>query len=66
MSKLAGVIQNLIIKFLLSNKDQIVAGINKKIDLPWASEKDEKELIEGIWEVIEEGVKEGIKGGFRK
>ena len=66
MSKLAGVIQNLIIKFLLSNKDKIIAGINKKIDLPWASEKDEKELIEGIWEVIEEGVKEGIKGGFRK
>jgi len=36
-------------------------SINKRIDIPFADENDEKELLEFMWDGIEAGFKEGIK-----
>ena len=35
--------------------------MNKKIDIPFASEQDEKEILEGLWSVVEEAINEGSK-----
>jgi hypothetical protein len=32
--------------------------MNKKIDIPFLDEKDEKELLEGIWSAIEDALNE--------
>ena len=46
---------------ILSKKDKIIAAMNKKIDIPFASEEDEKEILEGLWVVVEDAVKDGFK-----
>ena len=56
MNKLLVVIQNIAMKMVLSRKDDIIAEMNKKINIPLASEEDEKELLEGIWELLEESI----------
>ena len=40
--------------YVKSNKNEIVAKINKKIDLPFLNEKQEGELIESVYEIIVE------------
>ena len=40
------------------NKDKIITELNKKINIPFASEKDEKMLLEGIYESLEDAFKE--------
>ena len=42
------------IKQIRSKKDKILDGINKKLDIPLLSEKDEKELLEGVWSLIDD------------
>ena len=54
LEKLAG-------KMVLSKKDKIIAAMNKKIDIPFASEEDEKEMLEGLWTVVEDAIKDGFK-----
>tara|TARA_Y100000593_G_scaffold45645_1_gene86773 strand:- start:285 stop:470 length:186 start_codon:yes stop_codon:yes gene_type:complete len=61
MNKLLNVIKGLAVKMVLGQKETIIANLNKKIDVPFMNEKDEKELLEGIWEVVEEAVKESAK-----
>lgn len=61
MDKLLKVIQNLAIKMVLSNKDKIITEMNKKINIPFASEKDEQELLEGIWELLEDSMTAAIE-----
>tara|TARA_R110002167_G_scaffold187981_6_gene389370 strand:- start:437 stop:628 length:192 start_codon:yes stop_codon:yes gene_type:complete len=61
MNKIIIVIQNLAVKLVLSNKDKIIAEMNKKFDIPWASEDDEKELLEGLWELLEDSMTKAIK-----
>ena len=61
MNKILIVIQNLAVKLVLSNKDKIIAEMNKKFDIPWASEDDEKELLEGLWELLEASMTKAIK-----
>ena len=61
MDKLLKVIKGLAVKMVLGQKETIIANLNKKIDVPFMNEKDEKELLEGIWEVVEEAVKESAK-----
>ena len=60
MNKLMAVLEKLAGKMLLSKKDKIIAAMNKKFDIPFASEEDEKEMLEGLWSVIEEAVKDGL------
>ena len=40
--------------YVKSNKNEIVAKINKKVDLPYLNEKQEGELIESVYEIIVE------------
>ncbi len=40
--------------YVKSNKNEIVAKINKKVDLPFLNEKQEGELIESVYEIIVE------------
>jgi hypothetical protein len=61
MDKLLKVIQNLAVKMVLSNKDKIITEMNKKINIPFASEKDEQELLEGIWELLEDSMTAAIE-----
>tara|TARA_Y100000310_G_scaffold292903_1_gene322053 strand:+ start:158 stop:343 length:186 start_codon:yes stop_codon:yes gene_type:complete len=61
MNKLLNVLKSLAVKMILGQKDKIIANMNKKIDVPFMNEKDEAELLEGVWEVVEEAVKEAAK-----
>tara|TARA_Y100000004_G_C8605723_1_gene282548 strand:- start:110 stop:313 length:204 start_codon:yes stop_codon:yes gene_type:complete len=40
--------------YVKTNKTEIVAKINKKVDLPFLNEKQEGELIESVYEIIVE------------
>ena len=44
-----------------SKKDQILDGINKKMDLPLLNEADERELLDGIWSLIDDVLDEIIE-----
>ena len=61
MNKLMAVLEKLAAKMILSKKDKIIAAMNKKIDIPFASEEDEKEILDGLWVVVEDAVKDGFK-----
>ena len=52
MNKLMAIIEKLAAKMVLSKKDKILAAMNKKIDIPFASEADELEMLEGLWSVV--------------
>ena len=49
-----------VIKYLTNNKDEVVAKLNKEIDLPILSEKKEKDLLDAIYDTTLTVVK-GIK-----
>lgn len=61
MNKLMAILEKLAGKMVLSKKDKIIAAMNKKIDIPFASEEDEKEMLEGLWSVVEDAIKDGFK-----
>ena len=61
MNKFGLILQRLMLRFLKSRKDHIIAAINKKMDIPFADEQDEKEMLEFIWEGIEAGMSDGFK-----
>ena len=61
MNKLLNVIKGLAVKMVLGQKEKIIAGLNKKLDIPFMSEADEKELLEGLWSTIEDAVNEAAK-----
>ena len=42
------------LKQIRSKKDQLLDGINKKMDIPLLNEKDERELLDGIWSIFDE------------
>ena len=56
MNKILAVLNKLAVKMVLAKKDIIITQMNKKINIPFASEADEKELLEGIWELLEEAI----------
>jgi hypothetical protein len=61
MDKLMSVLKKMAVKMVLGQKDKIIAGLNKKLDVPFMSEADEKELLEGLWSTIEDAVNEAAK-----
>jgi len=61
MNKLMAILEKLAAKMILSKKDKIIAAMNKKIDIPFASEKDEQEILEGLWTVVEDAIQDGFK-----
>ena len=61
MDKLMAVLKKMAVKMVLGQKDKIIEGLNKKLDVPFMSEADEKELLEGLWSTIEDAVNEAAK-----
>tara|TARA_R100000655_G_scaffold23135_2_gene46707 strand:- start:11757 stop:11942 length:186 start_codon:yes stop_codon:yes gene_type:complete len=61
MDKLMIVLKKMAVKMVLGQKDKIIEGLNKKLDVPFMSEADEKELLEGLWSTIEDAVNEAAK-----
>ena len=61
MSKLMLILKKMAVKMVLGQKEKIIADLNKKLDVPFMSEKDEKEMLEGLWTIIEDAVKESAK-----
>jgi hypothetical protein len=61
MDKLMTILKKMAVKMILGQKDKIIEGLNKKLDVPFMSEADEKELLEGLWGTIEEAVNEAAK-----
>ncbi len=56
MKVFQGILPKLAKKLILSKKDVIIANMNKKMDLPLLDEDDERELLEGAWEALEEAL----------
>lgn len=42
-------------------KRKLIASVNLKINIPILSEKDEQELFELIWDLMEEGFKKTLE-----
>ena len=64
MNKLAQFLQKFaldyVVKYLKNNKAEVIKTANAKVNLPVLNEKQEKELMEAIYEVVIDVV-EGIK-----
>ena len=62
MKKLISAIKKIAVEMILSDemKDKIVAKLNSKINIPMVSEDRETELIEGIYESMQEAISEAI------
>ena len=64
MKKLTDFLKNFaidyVIKYLTDNKDEVVAKLNKEINVPILNEKQEKELLDAIYDTTVTVVK-GIK-----
>ena len=64
MKKLTDFLKNFaidyVIKYLTDNKDEVVAKLNKEINVPILNEKQEKELLDAIYDTTLTVVK-GIK-----
>jgi len=56
MKVFQGILPKLAKKLILSKKDIIIDKMNKKMDLPLLDEDDERELLEGAWEALEEAL----------
>ena len=56
-----GIIKKYAVKYLKSKKEDFITKANKKINLPLLDEKDEKELLEGVWNLVEELIEEKPK-----
>ena len=48
-------------KWLLGKKEETIAKWNKKIDIKYLSEKDEKLILEAMWDALEEVVTKNDK-----
>ena len=62
MKKLISAIKKIAVEMILNEemKDKIVAKLNSKINIPMVSEDREAELIEGIYESMQEAISEAI------
>ncbi|QDP52044.1 MAG: hypothetical protein Unbinned2514contig1001_34 [Prokaryotic dsDNA virus sp.] len=62
MDKFFKMFENMIkkyaVKYINSKKEKFIAEANKKINIPLLDEKDEKEILEGIWAFVEDLVAE--------
>ena len=45
---------DMIISYLKSNKDEIVDGINKKVNIPLVSEAKEEEIFDSLFDAVME------------
>tara|TARA_R100000329_G_C7566379_1_gene200363 strand:- start:222 stop:422 length:201 start_codon:yes stop_codon:yes gene_type:complete len=63
MQKLAAAIKKIAIEMILneSTKDKIISNLNKKLNLPMISEQTEKELLEALYEAMQESLKSTLE-----
>tara|TARA_R100001594_G_scaffold134841_1_gene176197 strand:+ start:237 stop:443 length:207 start_codon:yes stop_codon:yes gene_type:complete len=63
MSKLVAVLKKLAMEMIFNDetKAKIIASLNKKVNIPLISEDTEKELMEGLYEAMEEALKDAIE-----
>tara|TARA_R100000808_G_C2144217_1_gene152009 strand:- start:285 stop:482 length:198 start_codon:yes stop_codon:yes gene_type:complete len=62
MNKLVKVLKKMAVEMILNdaNKEKIIKHLNKKINLPMISEETEAELLDGLYESIQEAIVETI------
>ena len=73
MKKLTNFLKNFaidyVIKYLTDNKDEVVAKLNKEINVPILNEKQEKELLDAIYDTtltVVKGIKQMIPAMIAK
>jgi precorrin-2 methylase len=62
MNKLVKALKKMAVEMVLNdtNKEKIVKHLNKKINLPMISEETEAELLDALYESIQEAIAEAI------
>ena len=62
MNKLVKALKKMAVEMVLNdaNKDKVVKHLNKKINLPMISEETEAELLDALYESIQEAIAEAI------
>ena len=62
MSKLVKVLKKLAVEMILNDetKVKIVKQLNKKINIPMVSEETEAELMDGLYEALQEAIADAI------
>jgi hypothetical protein len=62
MSKLVKIFKKIGLELVLNDatKDKIIKSLNKKINLPMVSEKTEAELLDALYEAMQEAIIEAI------
>tara|TARA_R100000664_G_scaffold16539_1_gene25320 strand:- start:3846 stop:4034 length:189 start_codon:yes stop_codon:yes gene_type:complete len=61
MNKIMAVFSGLIYKIFISKKDMLIENINKKLDFPLMTEEDEKQLLEGLFDMVDDAMKDTFK-----
>lgn len=63
MNKLVAVIKKLAIEMILNDemKVKIVSALNKKINIPLISEKTEAELMDALYESMQEALEDALE-----
>ena len=56
MNKILAALNKIAANLVLAKKDMIITQMNKKFNIPFASEAEEKEMLEGLWELLEEAM----------
>ena len=56
MNKILAALNKIAANLVLAKKDMIITQMNKKFNIPFASEAEEKEMLEGLWELLEEAI----------
>lgn len=64
MSKFVKIFKKIFKEIILndSTKEAVIKNLNKKIDLPMISEKTEAELLDALYEAMQEAISDAIDG----
>ena len=63
MNKLVAAIKKIAVEMILNDetKKKVIKQLNKKINIPMISEETEAELLDGLYEAMQEALKGAIK-----
>ena len=62
MNKLVKVLKKMAVEMILNDetKVKVIAQLNKKINIPMISEETEAELLDGLYEALQEAIADAI------
>ena len=62
MNKLVAAIKKIAVEMILNDdtKDKVIKQLNKKMNLPMISEETEAELLDALYEAMQEALKDAI------